>query len=229
MSVREDMTLNEFYGIDENTPDEIVNKLLSYVFKTELIYITNKEELLKIYNTKEKYEHFLGIVSVLIKEEPIFLSFLTDAIDDILYVINYGRYNYDISSDNIKIRNELISYLNTLKSNSTDELKKEYFMEQSECRCCKFKNNQEMLISIAYDSTVVGLLHLNETDSLDEELFLASTCYMLCDFEELYQYDSSYIDKSLDVMRKIRKKSNILTKIKVKSIEHELTNFNKND
>lgn len=229
MSIREDMTLGEMYGINENTPDEVVNKTLTYIFKTELIHIVDKEGLLQIYNTKEKYNQFLGIVSLLIKEEPEFLSFLTSATDDILYIINYGMRNYDIDNEGKRLGNELTYYLNILKNNSTDEFRYQYAIAQSEARVCKFKTEKELLRSIAYDSIAIGLLHMNETDSVNEKLFLASTCYMLDDFRVLYQNDSSYIDESLDIMKQIRKKSNILTKIKVKSIEHELKNFNKSN
>lgn len=229
MSIREDMTLGEMYGINENTPDEVVNKTLTYIFKTELIHIVDKEGLLQIYNTKEKYNQFLGMVSSLIQTEPEFLSFLTSATDDILYIINYGMRNYDIDNEGKRLGNELTYYLNILKNNSTDEFRYQYAIAQSEARVCKFKTEKELLRSIAYDSIAIGLLHMNETDSVNEKLFLASTCYMLDDFRELYQSDSSYIDKSLDIMKHIRKKSNIGTKIKVKSIEKALKNFNKND
>lgn len=229
MSIREDMTLGEMYGINENTPDEVVNKTLTYIFKTELIHIVDKEGLLQIYNTKEKYNQFLGMVSSLIQTEPEFLSFLTSATDDILYIINYGMRNYDIDNEGKRLGNELTYYLNILKNNSTDEFRYQYAIAQSEARVCKFKTEKELLRSIAYDSIAIGLLHMNETDSVNEKLFLASTCYMLDDFRELYQSDSSYIDKSLDIMKQIRKKSNIGTKIKVKSIEKALKNFNKNN
>lgn len=229
MSIREDMTLGEMYGINENTPDEVVNKTLTYIFKTELIHIVDKEGLLQIYNTKEKYNQFLGMVSSLIQTEPEFLSFLTSATDDILYIINYGMRNYDIDNEGKRLGNELTYYLNILKNNSTDEFRYQYAIAQSEARVCKFKTEKELLRSIAYDSIAIGLLHMNETDSVNEKLFLASTCYMLDDFRELYQSDSSYIDKSLDIMKHIRKKSNIGTKIKVKSIEKALKNFNKNN
>ncbi len=229
MSVSEEMTLGEMYGIDENTPDEVVSKLTAYIFKTELIYIVDKEGLLEIYNTKEKYNQFLELVSVLINEDPDFLAFLTDALDDISYIINYGRYNHDIDNESIRLGNELTYSLNILRNNSTDEFKEEYILAQSESRCCKFKTVEEMLRSIAYDSIAIGLLNMNKTDSMDENLFLASTCYMLDDFKELYQSDSNYINRSLDIMKKVRKKSNITTKIKVRSIEKALTNFNKSN
>lgn len=229
MSIREDMTLGEMYGINENTPDEVVNKTLTYIFKTELIHIVDKEGLLQIYNTKEKYNQFLGMVSSLIQTEPEFLSFLTSATDDILYIINYGMRNYDIDNEGKRLGNELTYYLNILKNNSTDEFRYQYAIAQSEARVCKFKTEKELLRSIAYDSIAIGLLNMNKTDSMDENLFLASTCYMLDDFKELYQSDSNYINRSLDIMKKVRKKSNITTKIKVRSIEKALTNFNKSN
>ncbi len=227
MSVNEEITYREMYGIDENTPDEVVSKLLEYTFKTELIYVVDKEGLLEIYNSKDKYLQFLELVSILIKQEPDFLFFLLDAVDDILYVIDYGRRQYSIDNDYIVLGNELIYYLNIIKTNSTEELRDNYRKGQAESRVCKFKTDQEMLKSIAYDSIAIALLNMNETDTIDENLFLASTCYMLHDFKELYQSDDSYIDRTSDIIKGIRKKSNILTKIKVKSIERTLTNFNK--
>lgn len=168
------------------------------VVKNQLIN-ASIDQIMKINEGEARTEVFLSAINQLLKDENAFVLMDSGLLLKIEEFINERRFRYSNNELNHLI-NEVIVELNSIKTKNEDQInliKNGYLAYQEDCRKISFRENEELLCSMAYDIIVYMNLEKGSLADLEfDGLFLASTNYFLRTVPEIYD-DSSFLEQTL--------------------------------
>ena len=210
-----------YLGGQEYMSDLLIEKKLAYFLKHRLVYM-NEEKLLNFYQDKENYEAFLGMVSVLLSEDQLFLASFPLTTTHILEVINQKRFEYQTTGVTRLAENEIIVMLNELKGLNFYECRAEYHNLQSKVRMIDIKTDKELLRIVANDIYTIKALEDHHVSSIEKKDFLVSTAYLIEMFPELYIKNLQYVEETLNYIKDPKKDEDPLILKNTKAIQKRL-------
>lgn len=204
----------------------VKEKELEYFIKNKLSYMS-VEKIFESLSSKEDYEMFLGMVSVLFNEDQLFLASFPKIIDHILEVINHKRFEYKTIGKVRLVENEIIILLNELKDFNTYECREQYRKFQSEIRMFPIKTDEELVCIVADDVYTIRSLENHNVSSIEKKKFLSSTAYLIETFPELYMENKEYIEQTLEYIKAPKKDEDPYIRKSTKVIQKSFKRYKK--
>lgn len=197
--------------------------------KNQLINLSF-EQLLELNKTEDQHVQYVSSINTLLQKEEAFVFMDSDILHKIENLIYKQRFLLDsMQVDSLMQINRTILKLNELKFKTAgyiNSLKNSYLFYQENCRRIEFEENDDLLISMAYDFEVYRSLQNGQLNDLEDIFFFGSTNYFLESIPELYQ-NSSFYDQTLQKLVQDSKKRGFWNKCGRGCAKKTLDNFQK--
>ena len=198
-----------------NSVDDITEKDLAAMIQLKNHLLTySPDELIKIYNTKEKYLYFLDKIVVLSRRDYGFLFLDKRIIESIRRVVETRRDEFKSGINNDCI-NSIIRMCNHIDNTDVSGKKiiiSQYILYQSDARGLEISTIKQMLLLIIYDALVYDAIIDNDWSNITSDGFLLGSLMYLTAYTPSVFLNEKYNEIVMDKLKSISKNSGIFKK-----------------